>query len=335
MRTQICITIDTEFSIAGAFADPRRSPLGDDNVACTVGGREQGLGFLLETFAEHGIPATFFVETLQSAYFGDAPMGRTVERLLVAGQDVQLHVHPCWRTFRDPDWRAGVPMAAAPNDDCDGMDPSELRDAIGEASAALGRMGAGPIVAMRTGNLRADRGVYRAMADCGIPVASNVGVALNRPADRALHLSGGRHRVEGVLEVPVLTYAQLRLGARRVDRLLTTTATSAAETEALLWSAHRAGVPTIVLLTHPFEFVKGDRLDPARQRINRINQRRLRRMCAFVAANAHAFEAVSFAGAAPGWLAQPDVPAPDLDAPLLPVLARMVANRANDLVPAL
>jgi hypothetical protein len=135
--------------------------------------------------------------------------------------------------------------------------------------------------------------------------------------------------------VPVLTYAQLKFGARRFDRLFTTTATSAAETEALLWRAHGAGVPTVVLLTHPFEFVKGDRLNQARQRMNRINQGRLRRMCAFIAANPHAFEAVSFARAAPEWLRTPDAPAPDLRAPLPAVIARMIANKANDLVPAL
>lgn len=336
VRTQICITIDTEFSIAGAFADPdRRRPMGEENVTCPIGGGEQGLGFLLGTFNDYGVPATFFVETLQSAYFGDAPMGRMVERLLTAGQDVQLHVHPCWRTFSRADWRETLPADKAPNDNCDGMDVAELHDTITEASRALTRIGVADIVAMRTGNLRADRGVYRAQAACGIPVASNIGVALNRPSDADLCLAGGRHRIEGVLEVPVLTYTQLELGPRRFDRLLTTTATSAAETEGLLWQAHRAGVPTIVLLTHPFEFIKGDRLRPEHQRINRVNQGRLRRLCAFIAANPQSFEAVSFAGAAPGWLAKPDVPAPDLRAPLLPVLARMATNRANDLVPAL
>jgi hypothetical protein len=63
MRTQIAITIDTEFSIGGAFADPeRRRPIGEANVTCPVGGREQGLGFMLDTFARHGTRATFFTK---------------------------------------------------------------------------------------------------------------------------------------------------------------------------------------------------------------------------------------------------------------------------------
>ena len=58
-------------------------------------------------------------------------------------------------------------------------------------------------------------------------------------------------------------------------------------------------------------------------------------MCAFLAENAKDFEAVSFAQAAPGWLRDGAVVAPVLKAPLMPVLARMVENKANDLVAAL
>ncbi len=335
MRTEVCITIDTEFSIGGAFADPAgRRPIGEENVTCPADGRENGLGFLLDTFAEHGISATFFTETLQSAYFGDAPMGRMVERILRAGQDVQLHLHPCWLTFRDPDWQARSPLDP-PDDNCDGRTVAEMQDLIEAGAAGLRSVGAPAAIALRTGNLRADRAIYQAMAACGLPVASNIGLGVFRPAEAALGLVGGRHRIEGVLEVPVLTYTQLSVGSRRLPRLLTTTASSWAETEALLWQARQAEVPTVVLLTHPFEFIKGDRLDPARQRANRINKRRMQRMCAFIAEHPADFTSVSFAQAAPAWLAAGDVPAPALSAPLLPVLARMVGNKANDLVMAL
>jgi peptidoglycan/xylan/chitin deacetylase (PgdA/CDA1 family) len=335
MRTQVSITIDTEFSIGGAFADPvRRRPIGVENVTCPVGGREQGLGFLLDCFARHGTQATFFVETLQTAWFGDAAMGGLVRRILEAGQDVQLHLHPCWTAFRESDWQSRL-ADGDPDDDCDGRNPNDLTELIREGAAALVRMGAPPPVALRTGNLRADRNVYRAMRACGLSLASNIGVGLNRPTDPALRLRGGRHRIEDVLEIPVLTYRQVGLGGQPGERLFTTTATSSAETEHLLWAARAAGVQTIVLLTHPFEFIKGDRLDPARQRANRINQRRLERLCAFLAEHDDAFESVSFAGAGPAWLAAPDRAEPDLHAPLLPVLGRIVENKANDLIAAL
>lgn len=335
MRTEVCITIDTEFSIGGAFADPAsRRPIGEENVTCPAEGRENGLAFLLDTFRDHGVTATFFTETLQSAYFGDAPMGRMVERILRAGQDVQLHLHPCWRSFHDSNWPEAI-RRTPPDDRCDGRSDGEMQSIIGEGLDGLRRVGVTGTAALRTGNLRADRATYRAMEACGVPIASNIGVALFRPSEPALQLAGGRHRIGAVLEVPVLTYTQFAVGARRLPRLLTTTATSAAETEALLRQARREEVPTVVLLTHPFEFIKGDRLDPVRQRTNRINKRRMEQMCAFIAGHPEEFAAVSFGQAAASWLATPDVPSPSLRAPLLPVLSRMVQNRANDLVPAL
>ena len=335
MRTQVAITIDTEFSIGGAFGDPeRRSPVGIENVTCPVDGEEQGLGFLLDTFARHGARATFFVEALQTAWFGDGPMASVVERILGAEQDVQLHLHPCWTAFRDPHWRSRL-GAGHPNDHCDGLSAPELAALMLEGLTVLRRMGVPKPIALRTGNLRADRNVYRAMATCGLPIASNIGLGLNRPADPTLRLRGGRRRLEGVLEVPVLSYIQPALGRKQADRLFTTTATSTPETESLLWAAREAGVRTIVLLTHPFEFIKGDRLDPASQRPNRINQRRLERLCAFLAEHDDKFESVSFGQAAAGWLAAPEEPEPRLYAPLLPTLARMVENKANDLIPAL
>jgi hypothetical protein len=44
---------------------------------------------------------------------------------------------------------------------------------------------------------------------------------------------------------------------------------------------------------------------------------------------------VSFGAAAERWLAAPDVPEPQLRAPLPHALARMIENKANDLVAAL
>lgn len=93
-RTEICITIDTEFSIGGAFANPRAArPIGEAH----------GLPFLLRTFREFGTRATFFGEALNACHFGDRPMGRIVDEIVAAGQDAQLHVHPRWLHFRHPD----------------------------------------------------------------------------------------------------------------------------------------------------------------------------------------------------------------------------------------
>ena len=334
-RTEICITIDTEFSIGGAFANPCAArPIGEEHVYCPAGGEAHGLPFLLRTFREFGTRATFFVEALNACHFGDRPMGRIVDEIVAAGQDAQLHVHPCWLHFRHPDWAeklAGDP----PDDSCAGRTPAELDEIIGEALDVFGRWNAPRPIALRTGNLHADLGTYSAMARQGLRIASNLGVALFRPADPSLHVYGGGRWIQDVLELPVLSYVQLALARLRRYRLLTITAASWPETRALLYRARAAGLSPIVILTHPFEFVKTGRNGRGRTGANRINQRRLERLCRFLAENDDGFVATSFVEAAPRWLTTPPAERAPLQAPIATVLGRIVGNKANDLIPAL
>lgn len=320
--TEVCITIDTEFGIAGAFGSHERGgPIADPLVYGTVGDREQGLGFLLDCFARYGISATFFVEALNPAYFGPDPMGRVVRRILDAGQDVQLHLHPAWLKFRDPDWRE----ARRPSDTLVGRPLDEVVRILRTGIETFRGWGAGDPVAFRAGNLEADVPTYRALREVGILVASNLGVAYNPPADKSLHVRGGRRRIEGVVEVPVLTFSDWR-----GDRILTVTGTGEAEMRALLWKARRAGLETVCVLTHPFEFFK-NRDDRYKQlRRNRVNQQRLESLCAFLRDNKADFVARSFGDASKDWLAEDEHPCPAIRSPFLASVSRLVQNKVND-----
>ena len=108
-RTKVVLTVDTEPSIAGAFADPSYTPLLHEPVAGEINGRSEALGFMIETLSQRDLTATFFVETAHTRFFGTLAMGGYVERLMRAGQDVQLHLHPDWLSFADGDLRPGRP----------------------------------------------------------------------------------------------------------------------------------------------------------------------------------------------------------------------------------
>ena len=126
MRTKVFLTIDTEFSIGGAFQAPLAvQPIGAQNVLGMVEDRSEGLGRMLETFGEHGLCATFFAETMQTAYFGDEPMGQLVKRIGAAGHDVQLHLHPVWSYFDHPQWQGRL-AEVEPNDDLHGRTVEQL-----------------------------------------------------------------------------------------------------------------------------------------------------------------------------------------------------------------
>ena len=112
MRTQVCITVDTEFSIAGAFRERAAFPVAGQRVWCVKDDQSHGLGFMLNCFRQYGITATFFVEVLNKQYFKHDPMREIAEQLHTAGHDVQLHLHPCWTIFQHADWRerARIPV---------------------------------------------------------------------------------------------------------------------------------------------------------------------------------------------------------------------------------
>ena len=328
--TEVCLTVDTEFSIGGAFADPtRHCPIGEDRVYCPVEGRDHGLGFILRTLEAHDQQATFFVETANIAYFGDHPMGRVVEILLKTGQDVQLHLHPCWQVFNDDAWPERV-VDGAPDDQCANLPVDQLTTLIGDGVDAFVRWGGDKPIALRTGNLSAGKNVYRAMSEAGLALGSNIAAGYAPPSEKSLMLMGGLSRIEDVVEAPVLSYAQFRFGRFSKMRMLAITASSWSETRALLTAARQAQLSPIVILTHPFEFVKS----PGRtgDLPNLVNQRRLEKLCAFVAENPADFVMTTFGGQGPTWLQRDMRPAPLLKAPLDAVLGRMITNAVNDRV---
>jgi hypothetical protein len=330
-RTQVCITVDTEFSIAGTFAAPQeRKPVAEPIVHCEVNGSEQGLGFLLQTFADFDIKATFFVEALNHCYFGDGPMRAISSRIVSSGQDVQLHVHPCWLYFRDPGWMDRL-TTTRPNDSFIGRPMGEMVELFRMGMSAFARWELPPPIAFRTGNLQADSAIYRAASEVGLKVSSSVGLGGPAPpTEPRLRISGGRRRVEDVLELPVLSYKELPMGAIERHHLLTVTGTSYREAEHLLWAARNAGISPVVLLTHPFEYAKSADSDYVRLAVNRVNQKRLVKLCKFLKRHSDDFAAVSFAEGAPRWLEAKDFDAPTLRAPLTASVGRMIENKLND-----
>ena len=293
---RVCLTIDTEFSIAGAFADPARRPVGAQMVRCDVDGRSQGLDFLLDCFERHAITATFFIETLQRHYFRDDPMRPLAQRIAAAGHEVQLHAHPCWAVFQHDDWPERVRRQPR-QDDFAGRDEASTLELLRQGQATFREWGLAPPQVFRSASLQHDAGLYRALADAGIPYSSNIGLAIYDSGDPRYRLYGGRHLRHGVLECPLLTFSDWRLRHPHL-KTLSICGTSFAETRTLLERARRAGMELVVILTHPFEYVQSRGADYRTLRRHAVNQRRLERLCAYLAANADRYQASGLAAAA-------------------------------------
>lgn len=297
MRTQICITIDTEFSIGGAFADKGCHPVAEPMVWCDVDGRSEGLGFLLDCFREHRITSTFFVEALHRSYFKHDPMGPIARKIRDEGHDVELHAHPCWSVFEHGDWRARV--ASEPRqDDFLGRSEDSSARLIEQGLDTFRNWGLAAPQVFRSGSLQHDDTLYRALARTGMPFSSNVGLAIFDSGDPRYSLYSGRHVRHGIVECPVLTFSDWSIAGRKHLKSLTIAGTSFAETRCLLDQAQLAGIEQVVILTHPFEYVQSRDLGRQRARRHGVNQRRLWSLCRYINQNRDRFATSGLAHAA-------------------------------------
>jgi hypothetical protein len=101
-----------------------------------------------------------------------------------------------------------------------------------------------------------------------------------------------------VLECPVLSYTDWKIGSRQHMKSLTIAGTSFAEMRNLLEQAHASQVPLVVILTHPFEYVQSADEDYLHARRHRVTQQRLSQLCAFLHANQDRFDAAGMVRAA-------------------------------------
>ena len=324
---QVCLTADIEFEINGSLAYPDvHRPCGAESVFRMQHDREEGLLPLVEPLQRFGLPATFFIETMQSIHFDFAPMQSVAERLRqIPGMDMQLHLHPCWLNFRGTDWPAGIKQLRT-NDMMAGRGDKALA-IIEEARDRFREITGQTPLALRTGNLSVDMNVYEAQAKAGIPLASNIGLAMAPSPDVALRQYGGLFCLHGVVEVPVTSFREAGLRGRR-NKLLTLTGNSLWQLRRVLQWAYDNQQGPVVILTHVSEMAASPGLvTPPVFTARRNNQRRWALLCEYLSQSSHQYQVCSFMQGWDGWKQATEHRMPAMDAglagPASKVLARL------------
>jgi hypothetical protein len=295
VKTKVVLTVDTEPSLAGAFwGNEAATPLIHEPVAGVVEGKSEALGFLVETLSRHDLVATFFVETVHTRYFSDGMMGSYVERLLRADQDVQLHLHPSWASFED----GKLDRANLVTDHCHELETDRLTALIDEGADQIRTWTGTRPTGMRTGNFSTALSVFEAMSQAGLSCASNICLAAHRPPEAELAVPGGIHDFAGIRELPVTCFFDVGPVGRGRLRPMQVTALTAREQISLLNAAHELENLVVVIVTHPFEFIKKRDFRYTNLRPNRIIQQRFKCLCAFLSANSDRFEVLPLATAA-------------------------------------
>jgi hypothetical protein len=290
MRIPVVISVDVECDINGALTFPERAtPLGPECVFRESGGVDHGLGLILRTLHRHGLRGSFFLETLCARFFGIDALRRIAAPIVESGHhELELHLHPEWRYFDGPGWRTDLAARRTqgwrPNPRLGDRSDSEFEDLLTEAVGYFEQVvGRGPR-AFRSGGLSTSRQIYGVLQRQGFTASSSVGLAIQRPRDALLHLPHGHAVIDGVHEIPVTSFTDLRVGGRSHWRGLTITGCTDRETRKLLQQAYRWQKGPVVLLTHPAEFsLAASAPSGTGFRPNAITIARLESLCAFLA----------------------------------------------------
>lgn len=244
-----------------------------------------GLPYQLSVLADHGLKATFFVESLFSARFGSQPLEEIVQLIKNTGQEVQLHLHTEWVD------EAKIPLL--PN--CVGkrqylfqFSLEEQQLLVAAAATLLMRAGVDNVDAFRAGGFGFNLNTLRALARNGIPFDSSYNATLFGPQSGVAPECTlvEPTQCEGVTEFPMTVFHDGR-GLRHAQ----ITACSYSEMEGLLWRALEHGRSTFVILSHNFEL-----LNESRTRPDDIAVRRFLRLCAFLDRHRDEFQTCHFRG---------------------------------------
>lgn len=260
MATRVLLTIDTELG----WGPHVRGASWRENLALSYDPAGVGIPHQLARLAAHRLKACFFVDPMPALVYGIEPIRRMVEPILAAGQEVQLHLHPCWADPGDPVFELA------------GLDPERQLELIRTARDLLIEAGAPAPIAFRSGSYAADLATIRALATLGIVYDSSHNGS-HHPSPSALPLDPRRISpalLEGVVEIPV---TQIEERAMRL-RHLQICAVSFDEMRAALLHAADHSHPVATVVGHSFELAtRGGR------RSNAVLVRRFEQLCGFLA----------------------------------------------------
>ena len=255
----VVLSADIECDVAGALTFPTgRTPLGIAAIERPTDRGEGGLGYIVDTLERHGLIGSFLVESLATRHFGSDYLKLVCERIhRRVPHEIELHLHPEWKYFDCADWRTSLTQRRLqgwrPEPRLARRDPQELSLLLEQACAAFEHvLGRSPRI-FRAGGLSMPRALYKLLVARNFVASSSVGVAIDTPDEAAQWIEVGGSIIDDMLELPVTSFSDFRLGSQRHLRALTVIGCTFGELRAVLHRAWQTELGFVVLLTHPSE----------------------------------------------------------------------------------
>jgi hypothetical protein len=298
----VYLTVDTE--VWPRFRDWRETRLERDLRRDIQGATDRGdfgVPFQIRVLNDHGLKASFLVESLFACAVGLDPLRQIVGSIREGGHEVQLHLHTEWLSRIDPPLLPG-----RTGQHCRDFTEDEQTLLIARGADNLRACGVADVCAFRAGNYGANFDTLRALARNGIRFDTSHNTCY---LDSACGLRTPEPLlqpkwIENVYELPVAFFED-RPGHYRHAQLC---ATSAREMENALRGAWEQGWSSFVIVSHGFELLKDRKQTSRPARPDRIVIKRFERLCRFLANNTDKFRTAFLADAPPVDVPQPARP---------------------------
>ncbi len=289
-KVKVFITIDVEHSGMQYFRIGEKSTIPTISMDCPVEGKSYGLSYILKILEKNDLASTFFVEPFCSYYFGPESLESTIHKIQSFKQDIQLHMHPAWLSFRDGRrW----------SDQMFNYTLEKQVELIRLGCDLLAKNGA-EVKAFRAGNFGANNETYLALQKLNIPLASNYNSSYS-PNDCRVLLPREQNDIflqHGIVEIPLTNFQirDLRSFLAYQNKPFQAACTRFEYAEKILNSAYNSGLSTVNILLHNFEFINRDErfwMDkPLKPMLKTMEH--FEHLCAYLHKHNDRFECVSF-----------------------------------------
>lgn len=295
-KVKVFLTVDTETSIGGAFANPHFKPIGNKKrIFCTIDSKDYGIPLMMDILDEHNQKATFFVEVLNKYYFGEDETKEVCQFIAKRGHDVQLHLHPNYLNFRKKNWM-NLKKEERNSDIIADYSLEKQVKLIAEGKRLLIKYGIKNPIAFRAGSFGANDNTLIALKKNNFAIDSSYNIKYlgkNCRLNEEFKFNDVKE-INSILEFPITSFLDFKLFSYLRFKPLDISGVSYFEIKKVLEKARILGLQHVVIILHPFSFIKAKDWQYNHIKPNHIVIKRFKKLCHFLNSNSDQFEVLSF-----------------------------------------